>query len=316
VTARQIDALKPRGTRYVVRDSQVTGLELRIAPSGKKTWSLRYRIGRNRRRLTIGSYPVIALADARDIAREALRAAGLDEDPVLAKRLRRDAPTWSDLTTAYVEHAQAHKRSWREDRRKLAVNVPGSWRDRRAEDIRRSDVRELLDATAATAPIAANRLRALLHRIFTWGIERDIVARNPGAGAPRPGAENPRDRVLTEDEIRAFWKATESGDSDDMMASTMSTFWRLRLVTAQRGVEVRDMRWLDLSDLDRDPTVWTIPAHRSKNNVAHRVPLSVRALEIIAEQQAAVSTRRRLRAGRRSGQQAAVRRGSSDPRQN
>jgi integrase len=80
--------------------------------------------------------------------------------------------------------------------------------------------------------------------------------------------------VLTDDEIRAFWQATEPMDAP------MRAFWRLRLLTAQRSVEVTTMKW---SDVDLDARWWTIPADIAKNGSSHRVPLSQMALDLLNE---------------------------------
>jgi integrase len=82
----------------------------------------------------------------------------------------------------------------------------------------------------------------------------------------------PRDRVLTEDEIRSLWTSFNALDPP------MAAFYKLRLLTVQRGGEVAAMRW---SDVDLDAGWWTIPATHSKNRLAHRVPLHAAALDIL-----------------------------------
>jgi integrase len=86
--------------------------------------------------------------------------------------------------------------------------------------------------------------------------------------------ERPRDRVLTEDEIRAVWSALD--DEHQVMAALV----RLRLLTAQRGGELQGARW---EEVDLISGWWTIPADRSKNGLSHRVPLSPQALRIFKE---------------------------------
>lgn len=283
LTDRHARSLRPRETQYEIPDGKVRGLTLRVLPSGSKVWSYRYRVGRRQRRVSLGPFPAVGIAAARDIAEDTLLSIKKGGDPARDKRAlldEADAGTFGALADRYIEeHAKPNKRSWKEDRRKLEREVPRSWRQRPAAEITRRDVRELIDRKARKAPIAANRLRALLHTVFAFGVERDLAEHNPVTGTPRPGKERQRQRVLTEDELRTFWKATEPGELDDTMARPMSAFWRLRLVTAQRALEVNTMRW---ADLDLDNAVWTIPPERSKNGLAHRVPLSPAALGIIA----------------------------------
>ena len=282
LTDRQIRGFKAREKQYEVADAKVKGLSIRVLPSGARRWSYRYRLGKQWRRVALGPYPAIGLADARDLAEDKLFDVKKGRDPSAEKRQRLTVKidSFGALADLYVErYAKPKKRSWREDARRLKSDVPRSWRQRPAAEITRRDVRELIESKGIKAPISANRLRALLHKAFTFGVEREIVPFNPVTGTPRPGVERQRDRVLSDDEIRAFWAATEPGVAEDSMTPPMSAYWRLRLVTAQRAVEVNSMRW---EDLDFDNAIWTIPAGVVKNKLAHRVPLSGLALEIIA----------------------------------
>ena len=274
LTARTVDRLKPTPQQRDYWDAAITGLGLRVTPSGAKSWTVRYRVGRRLRRSTIGRYPTLSLADARAQARAALRDVALGRDPAQAKRDARAAHTFGQLAARYLaEYAAPRKRSWKEDRRLLESKVLPPWRHRAARDIRRRDVRELVEAVArGGAPISANRVRALLHTVFAFAVASEVVDHNPVTGVPRPGVERQRDRVLFEDEIRKFWTAL------DREPPAMAAIFRLRLITAQRGGEIAAMRW---QDLDLENGWWIIPASDSKNRLAHRVPLTGPALTII-----------------------------------
>ena len=113
---------------------------------------------------------------------------------------------------------------------------------------------------AKTRPVMANRCRAYIRKMYNWALSKDLVEFNPVTGIPRPGTERQRDRVLSQDEIKAIWKALDQ--EKPIMAAT----FRLRLLTAQRGAEVRAMRWKDI-----DGDWWTIPAEFSKNKLSHRM---------------------------------------------
>ena len=274
LTARFVATVTPAETRREYFDRVVTGLALRVAPTGTKSWVVLYRQGRRLRRWTLGRYPTLSLADARDRARAGLRTAAAGDDPAQAKRTQRDALTVGELAERYlVEYARPRKRSWKEDRRLLTHAVLPSWRHQAARDIQRADAHALVQAVATRgAPIAANRLRALLHTLFGFAVAHEIVEANPITHVPRPGIERRRDRVLTADEMRTFWSRLD--DAPPAMAAAL----RLRLVTAQRGGEIHDMRW---RDVDRATRWWTIPAARSKNGLPHRVPLTDPALDLI-----------------------------------
>lgn len=140
-----------------------------------------------------------------------------------------------------------------------------------AKTITRRDVRELLERIVERgAPIQANRTHAIVRKVFNFAIECDVLDVNPCQGIHQPSAPNRRDRVLTADEIRALWKAAD--------ASPVGVLYQLYLLTAQRGGELRTMRW---EDVDLGSAVWTIPGERSKNALPHRVPLSAQAVTIL-----------------------------------
>jgi integrase len=141
----------------------------------------------------------------------------------------------------------------------------------KARELKRAAVRDYLDNMAKTRPVMANRCLAYIRKMYNWALSKDLVEFNPVTGIPRPGTEQRRDRVLSEGEINAIWKALDQ--EKPIMAAT----FKLRLLTAQRGAEVRAMRWKDI-----DGDWWTIPAEFSKNKLSHRVPLSPQAQRIIA----------------------------------
>ena len=274
LTARFVESLKPSDRRREYFDGLVRGLALRQSPTGAKSWVLLYRTHRRLRRWTIGTYPTLSLADARAQAGLGLRQVELGRDPALEKRETREADTMGDLADRYVEeYAKPKKRSWKDDRRLLETRVLPSWRHRAAREIRRRDVRELVQAVAqGGAPITANRLRALLHKVFAFAIEQELVETNPVLHVPRPGVERRRDRVLTADELRRLWQRL------DAESPPMAAAFRLRLLTVQRGGEVRDVSW---ADVDLDGGWWTIPGESSKNGLPHRVPLTAPVLKML-----------------------------------
>lgn len=154
----------------------------------------------------------------------------------------------------------------------LNVYVPQEWKHRKAAAITRSDIRELLAHLAERIPIQANRVLSLLRAVFNFGLRWDIVETNPAAMIAPPAPENPRDRVLSAEELRALWTALAGED-----AVTAGLF-KLYLFTAQRGGEIRTMRW---ADVDLVSAWWMIPKERAKNGLAHRVPLSAPAVAVL-----------------------------------
>ena len=150
------------------------------------------------------------------------------------------------MASLYLErHAKVEKRSWPEDERIIDRELNPSWKHRKAREIERADTIALLDQIVERgAPVMANRVKALVSKIFNFAIRRGIVEANPAHGVGSPGGKETQCyRVLTEDEIRLVWKAFE--------AETPKTraIFRLALLTAQRRSEITGMRWHEL-DLD------------------------------------------------------------------
>ncbi len=278
LNVRFLETLKPTpGRRVEYPDDDVAGLALRVTPNGAKTWTLRYRLAGGRsgrlRRLTLGSYPTIGLVKARVAARKAIghvNASGTD--PAEAKQLARQGETFADLAKEYLKlHAKRHKRSWQEDERKIDVELLPHWRTRKVKDISRRDVRALVDAIAERAPITANRTLALIRKMFNFAIGKDWIEGNVAALIEKPGAEHSRERVLNDEEIRLVWAAC------DAERPAMCALMRLRLLTAQRGGELGQLRW---TDIEGD---WlTIPGTVTKNKVPHRVFMTPESAAILA----------------------------------
>src|SRR5262249_20362607 len=116
----------------------------------------------------------------------------------------------------------------------------------------------------------------VVRRMFNFALSRDLVSANPCAQVKPPGKENQRDRVLTPDEVRTFWKGLEQA----AMSPASRIVLKLMLVTAQRKGEVISARW---EDIDMVTGWWTIPAERSKNGLPHRVPLSRQAISLFRQ---------------------------------
>lgn len=280
LTSQSISSLTAPKVRTDYFDQKVTGLGLRVSPSGTKTWICMFRVPGDprKRRMTLGRYPAISLADARTQAREMLLAASRGDDPGEEKQQLLGAPAFAELASEYIEkHAKKNKRSWKEDERILGRDVLPVLGSRKVHEVKRRDVIRLLDAIVDRgAPIQANRTLALVRKIFNWAISRDIVETNPCLQVKAPRKENQRDRVLKEDELRAVWRAF------DKLGAPMGQMFKLRLLTAQRGGEVASMAW---TDVDLAGGWWTIPAERAKNGRSHRVPLSKPARDILAARQ-------------------------------
>jgi integrase len=286
LTARAVASIKPDPSRQVdYWDTTLPRFGVRVSPGGRKTWIVFYRHNGRPRRLTLGACRHMKLADARVKANEALRTLEKGTDPASVKVEERRAETFAELADEYIERHASKKRSGREDIRLLRGSphkkktgkrphepLVKRWGAMKVKDITRREVRAVLDEIAERAPIMANRTLALIRKMFNFGIEHDWVESNPCQGIKRLAPERPRQRVLSEDEVRRVWNALASEHP------ITAALFKLRLLTAQRGGEVHGAAW---SEIDLVSRWWTIPPERSKNGLAHRVPLSPQALRIL-----------------------------------
>ena len=277
-TDRALKALKapPRPTQVDYFDDSLPGFGLRVSYNGRKSWIALYRCNGVKGRLILGRFDVIPLAEAREQARNALKAAGRGDDPSVQKGRDREAPTFKQLADRYIEqYAKPKKRTWQKDRRLLDNNLIPALGRKKAHLITRADLRtELNKVKNRPAPVEANRTFEVVRRLFNWAIEEEIVADNPAFKLAKPADETPRERSLTADELQALWEAL--GGASPVVRGV----FRLMLLSAQRRNEVSRMRWVDL---DRREGWWNIPAELTKTKRPYRVSLTRPMLAIIEE---------------------------------
>ena len=279
-THRSVEQAKPDPSkRRELADGALPGFYLVIQPSGSKAWAVRYRAGGVPRKLTLGPFPRLSLAEARDAARKALQAASEGRDPA-AEKAAAQAPeqiarnTFGSVAADYIErHAKAHHRTWRETERILTKLDVAAWKSRDIKSIGRRDVLDVLDAHIDRgSPVQANRFLTRVKPFFDWTVERGILDVSPANGIRPPSPETSRERVLTDDELRAVWKAAEE------IAYPFGHVVQLLILTGQRRGEVLNAEW---AEMDISSRLWTIPKQRSKTNVAHLVPLASPTLELV-----------------------------------
>jgi integrase len=265
---------------------RVPGLVLRVSPTGSKTWALTARRPgyKNPSRFSLGDYRHLSLTDARAEAQDfkaMLRDGG---DPLADRRKRRaeaaseanaEPDTVGSVSTRFLNHCRQKNRTIGEQERIMRRDVLPMWGSRPLAEIQRRDVLKLLERKADTSPVMANRLLALVRRFFSWAVEVDLLKENPASGVKAPKKEKSRDRVLSDDELKAVWLTA------DDMGHPFGPITQLLILTAQRRDEVVAMRW---SEINAEDKVWAIPGKRTKNETENRVPLCDAALAIIQAQ--------------------------------
>jgi integrase len=277
LTAAAVERLKPPAEGQAEHfDAGFPGLALRISYGGGRAWVYFYRVHGKLRRLTLGTYPALGLVGAREAWREARNAVERGEDPAGAKAeaKRREPDTVRSVAEQFIaKYAKPRNRTADEVARMFALHLYPKLGSVRIETVTRRDILDLIDTIEEkSSPARANRVLANVRRMFSWAVERGIIEASPAANVRAPGQETARDRVLTDDEVRAFLRACEG------MGEPFGPLFRLLLLTGQRREEVAAMPW---AELDLAGAVWHLPAARTKNKRASDVPLAEQSVAIL-----------------------------------
>ena len=238
-----------------------------------KTFVIQYTVAGQKRRMSIGSCVATTLADARKAAAKAMGLVAQDRDPAKERReavekARETALTLSALIEQWEQrHLSTKRASYAHEAPKVLRRV--FQKQLKSTAARLAPKATLLDL-AERKPPTARLAWAYGSALYGWAIEKDLVKANPFAGIKMQTVAA-RERVLTDEEIRSIWNATEGPGSFNAVV-------RMLIVTGQRLNEVASMTW---SEINPDLSVWTIPGSKAKNKVTHLVPLSSQSRTII-----------------------------------
>lgn len=282
LSARAVQTAKPDEKEWC---NDGDGLKLRVRTSGKD-WYFVYRRNRNENeiKLLIGPYPEFSLEKARkqaDTYREQ-RAIGID--PKLAREeaerkkqlVQQDDFTLprnvNDLFTHWKNRDLANRKDKGDEiNRAFQKDVLPYIGNIQLSEVRKGHIAAILDRIVDRgSKRMANRILTDLRQLFGFAISRDLMEIDPTARLKKSdfgGKEIPRERHLTQDEIRELKaKLRYSGLSE----RTQAAIW-IMLGTACRVGEVTRARW---SDLDFEAATWAIPDEHSKNGKPHLIHLS------------------------------------------
>jgi integrase len=259
-------------------DEGLANFGMRVSSGGRRSWVAMYRYNGTKRRLKLGTHPEVALADARDKAKEALDRADKGGDPATQRKvLRARSDTFEDIASRYVdEYAKVKKRSWYKDDQILKAEVIPVIGRKRVGDVRRRDVHDVLRPIIERGSlIRANHTLEVVRKLFNWySGTLDEPIPNPAARMEKPGRVEHRRRFLKADELKQFWAAlTPVALGEDGVAA-----FKLLALTAQREMEVMRMRW---QDVDLDEGTWVVPGDHAKNTLDHLIPLTPLAISIL-----------------------------------
>lgn len=279
LTKRAIDAAIYNGknnARCVLWDDEVPGFGCRIYPGGRKAFILSYRAAGRKRLLTLGTYGVLTLDQARTKARAELAKIETDgADPLAEREKERQGETVHDLCAAYMERHGNAKRSGSEDQRRIDRYILPAWGGLKARAVKRADIASLHAKIGKAASYEANRVLALLSKMFElarrWGLVPE--------GHPNPARdidrfkEQKRDRWVTPEELPRLAQAID----EEPNQTARFALW-LYLLTGARKSELLQARWEDVSFERAELRLPDTKAGRT-----HYIPLSSPALALLRE---------------------------------
>ena len=265
----------PSSGNVVTWDTELTGLGVRATAGGAKSFILNYRNASGiERRLTIGRYPDWDVTAARTEAKALLRKVDRGDDPLADRSGQRGAPTVAELVDRYIAEHLPSKRpsSQREDQRMIVSTVLPKLGKHKVTDVTFSDISALHREIGKRAKTEANRVLALLSKMFALAVIWQLRADNPCRGVTR-NTEIGRERFLEPEEIGRLMKALAKHPDREAANAIM-----LDLLTGARRGELLRATW-DQFDLAKG--VWIKPSAHTKSNRTHRVPLSGAAVELL-----------------------------------
>lgn len=260
--------------RFVIWDTEVAGFGLRVMPSGKKSFILNYSIQGRKRMMTLGAYGTITVHQARIEAKKYSVAVIQGNDPLADKERERLGEKVSDLCRMYIDRHAVHKKSSKDDIRRINSHILTPLGSKKALSIKRADIAALHSKIGDNnGHYEANRVLALLSKMFSlaelWGIVPE-GSPNPANGVQK-FKEEKRDRFITHDEMPRIIEALQTEPNQSARFAIL-----LYLLTGLRKEELLTAKW---SDLNTDNTEILIPD--TKNGKNHRLPISTSAAAIL-----------------------------------
>jgi len=277
-TSRNIASLKlPAGKLdHIEWDDDVAGFGLRLREGGSRSWIYRYRLGGVQRSVKLGNANSVPFAIARKNAGLLEAEIRLGKDPAGQKVIAKQEAEYTfsvvaerfldarrpELRPATVHEYERHLRTDAKSLHRLPITA-----------VTQADIARLLNSAAG--PVSANRLRSTLCAMFAWIMKEGVVLAggNPAASTNKR-AEQPRDRVLSADELKLIWQAVENDDYGNIL--------KLLLLTGARAEEIAGLQWSEVGD-----SAINLPGARTKNKRAHTIPLSDPAKAIISSMERA-----------------------------
>jgi integrase len=282
---------KPKPVAYEISDGGQRGLRLAVHPTGQKSWVVRYRhpVSGRSRKMTL--QPGLGLAQARKLAADAMFQVAQGIDPIDGRRAEKQAAaaavegTLHAIAKQYLDIAASKLRSRDQYESVLKRHILPRLGERQVAELKRSEIVAALDKIETeSGPSASDMALAVLSTTLSWYEKRSDAFRSPIIKGMRrvKASEAARDRVLSDDEIRAVWQA-----ASDERIGLYGQVIKFMILTGARRSEAAGLRRTEIEtvrDNGSDIVVWRLPASRSKNKREVVRPVSAAALAIIEDQ--------------------------------
>lgn len=281
LTKRAIEALEPTDKDYFIWDGELSGLGIRVFPTGRKQFVLQYRYGRTSRRMSLGRFGAITPDQARGLALEALVKLRKDVDPVAEKRAKRTALTVRELSARFDdEHIAVHLKpsTAKEYRRNLKLFILPAIGHLRIMDVTRAEIAKY-HHDWRHRPYQANRNLEIISKMFNlaelWGLRPDGT--NPRRHI-RKYPEKKRERYFSAGELQAIGRVLGEMEQERIELASAIAAVRLLLFTGCRLGEIMTLRW-DYVDLPAK--VLRLPDSKTGAKEVHLGAAAINVLESI-----------------------------------
>jgi integrase len=283
ITKKAVDALiaeakAARGAIFLWDDA-LSGFGVKATATGC-SYVIQFRLGGRgapTKRVVIGRHGVLTPEEGRRLAKEELGKVARGEDVAQAKKDARGkltGLTFAEAAQRLLDMPKSGTERYGRTKRARLLSSPDVQpiAGKPIALITRADIAAVIDAATIRSPSAALVLHSHLRTVFAWAVSRSLIETDPSSGVPAPAKPKARDRVLSDEEIRAFWQAASE------LNWPFSSVFKVLLLTGQRREEVAGMRW---REVDLDAAQWTIAKERCKNGKAHTVDLHSEAVSLL-----------------------------------
>ncbi|HAT9314954.1 TPA: tyrosine-type recombinase/integrase [Legionella pneumophila subsp. pneumophila] len=253
-----------------------SGLGLRVMPSGNKSWFYRFTYNGKRFKMTLGKYPAISLKEARESLFQAqkLKENGINPiEQVQQEKLKQKNTVTTLILFWYENYIEKHRKKPLQIKQQILADIIPSLGDKELEKLHPRDITYALDSIVKRgSPVHANKVLSTLKQAFNYAVSRGDLVTNPAASIRSRdigGLEKPRERFLTQEEIKTLWDFLDSKESK--ISPTIRCAIKIILLTGIRIGEISQAQW---NEVDFEHSLWTIPPTHNKNNMTMQIHLS------------------------------------------